>query len=556
MLETVDFSEEPLPKEEYKARRDALTERLVVLQQEARAAGVGLVVLFEGWNGAGKGSRISDLMYNLDARATSVYVTENFNAVDAASFPGAEHGVGGFYPMMQQFWKALGGRGTITFYDRGWYTSAVQRMLYTQFGEVKIKNGKVLHPRATVARAVREAAEERHIDALRGALASSADFEKQLTDDGYVVVKFFVHVTKEAQRKRLTRLRRDPATAWRVSDGKMATIGEYEEAYRLYDNLLEGSDFSYAPWHLINGEDKRRANLKITETLVDALDKALHAKKDPAALAAAAKAQANSAGAAEEVPLEGRSPEQQLAVAQAAAEQAAAQAAHAPRASRFRIVDRVPSLDQVDHGLVLDHEEYKDRLKKQQKRLNKLEMEMYQARVPLMLMFEGWDAAGKGGAIKRVAQALDARAYTIFPSPGAHQARACPPSPVALLDAPSQGGARGHLRPQLVRPRAGGARGGLRHRRPVGSRLRRDQRVRAGAGALGRRAAEVLGGCQPGRAAGPLPRPSGRPCQAVEDHRRGLAQPRQVSAVQKRRRGHVPLDVHAVRAVDRAGVRR
>lgn len=91
-----------------RARRDALTERLVVLQQEARAAGVGLVVLFEGWNGAGKGSRISDLMYNLDARATSVYVTENFNAVDAASFPGAEHGVGGFYPMMQQFWKALG----------------------------------------------------------------------------------------------------------------------------------------------------------------------------------------------------------------------------------------------------------------------------------------------------------------------------------------------------------------------------------------------------------------------------------------------------------------
>ena len=67
--------------------------------------------------------------------------------------------------------------------------------------------------------------------------------------------------------------------------------------------------------------------------------------------------------------------------------------------------------------LVLDHEEYKDRLKKQQKRLNKLEMEMYQVRVPLVLMFEGWDAAGKGGAIKRVAQALDARAYTIFPSP-------------------------------------------------------------------------------------------------------------------------------------------
>lgn len=96
----------------------------------------------------------------------------------------------------------------------------------------------------------------------------------------------------------------------------MATIGEYEEAYRLYDNLLEGSDFSYAPWHLINGEDKRRANLKITETLVDALEKALHAKKDPAALAAAAKRRPTAPGAAvEEIPLEGRSPEQQRAVA-------------------------------------------------------------------------------------------------------------------------------------------------------------------------------------------------------------------------------------------------
>ena len=71
MLETVDFSREPLSKDAYKARRDELMEQLVVLQQQARVQGVGLVVLFEGWNGAGKGSRISDLMYHLDARATA-----------------------------------------------------------------------------------------------------------------------------------------------------------------------------------------------------------------------------------------------------------------------------------------------------------------------------------------------------------------------------------------------------------------------------------------------------------------------------------------------------
>ena len=102
MLESVDLSRPPLPKEDYKPRRDALMEELVVLQQEAVKKGVGLVVLFEGWNGAGKGSRISDLMYNLDARATSVYVTEDLDVEAARAFAGADQGVTGFFPVMQE----------------------------------------------------------------------------------------------------------------------------------------------------------------------------------------------------------------------------------------------------------------------------------------------------------------------------------------------------------------------------------------------------------------------------------------------------------------------
>ena len=133
MLESVDLSRPPLPKEEYKPRRDALMEELVVLQQEAVKKGVGLVVLFEGWNGAGKGSRISDLMYNLDARATSVYVTEDLDVEAARAFAGADQGVTGFFPVMQEFWRALGPRGAMTFYDRGWYTAATQHLLYTEF---------------------------------------------------------------------------------------------------------------------------------------------------------------------------------------------------------------------------------------------------------------------------------------------------------------------------------------------------------------------------------------------------------------------------------------
>ena len=434
MLETVDFSREPLTKEEYKPRRDELMQRLVVLQQQARQQGVGLVVLFEGWNGAGKGSRISDLMYNLDARATTVYVTPDFDLEDALAFPGVDHGVTSYYPVMQEFWKALGPRGNITFYDRGWYTTATQLMLRAEYAEQlaagqgaggkKSKKGKKSSGKdaegtahAAAESAVEQARDERRIDMLRRYLNSASDFERQLVDDGYVVVKFFVHVTAEAQESRLRRLHDDPATAWRVSEEKLESAGNYEQTYRLYDNLLEGSDFSYAPWHLIDGEDKRRANIQIAETLVDALEKALSAQPDEEAAAAAAKAQANSAGKLNEVPLFGRTPEEEEAVLRDAERAAAEAKLRAPRASRFQQVRDIPSLDDVDHTLALEPEEYKRRLHKQQKRLNKLEMEMYQKRIPLMIMYEGWDAAGKGGSIKRVAQALDARAYTIFPSP-------------------------------------------------------------------------------------------------------------------------------------------
>ena len=187
MLETVDFSLEPLSKDAYKARRDELMEQLVVLQQQARVQGVGLVVLFEGWNGAGKGSRISDLMYHLDARATSVYVTENLDVKAARSFAGGAHGVTGFYPVMQEFWKGLGQRGTISFFDRGWYTAAVQHMLYTEFGKLSLKSSKRKSQKA-VAAAMAEARDERHIDVLRRYLTSASDFERQLADDGYLVV--------------------------------------------------------------------------------------------------------------------------------------------------------------------------------------------------------------------------------------------------------------------------------------------------------------------------------------------------------------------------------
>ena len=142
-------------------------------------------------------------------------------------FVGRECGVTGFYPIMQPFWKALGERNSITFYDRGWYTAVIQHMLYNA-------PAKLLLPKK----------EERHY------LDSVHDFEQQLVSDGYVVVKFFVHMTKKAQVERLQRLHDDPVTRWRVTEKKLESHHGYETAYELYDRLLERSDYDFAPWVL------------------------------------------------------------------------------------------------------------------------------------------------------------------------------------------------------------------------------------------------------------------------------------------------------------------
>lgn len=403
MLEKVTFDADPIEKAAYKEEYDALIEKLVVLQQRAITEGVGLVVLFEGWNGAGKGSRISDLMYNLDARATSVYVSPDADAAAARELAKLGQNVTGYHPLMQEYWEALGERGHITFYDRGWYTKATELLLAKRSVDLVLPKGGARHY-----------------------LESIEDFERGLARDGYAVVKLFMHVRKKAQKKRLDRLYDDAATRWRVPEKKLVSTKDYDEAYELYDKLLEGSDFPFAPWVLVNGEDKREANLTIARTLISAIEDALEAKvaaaqtaaEDAEALRVDALARAEGAEHAQgsRASMDAHKAAETPQEVQAEA-RAAAQHAFAPESSRFPIVGAYPRVATMDHGLTLPHDEYKAELKELQKRLFRLENVMYQKRVPLMLVYEGWDAAGKGGNIKRVAQALDARAYTIYPSP-------------------------------------------------------------------------------------------------------------------------------------------
>ena len=386
MLEQVDLKAR-MTKEEYKPLHDELISKLVVLQQQARSKGVGLVVLVEGWSGAGKGSRISELIYELDARATHVYVTDDIDPEEAKNFPGRSEGVTGYHPLMQEFWEALGQRDEITFYDRGWYTKAAEQALFGLTG-ADTKNLKKLSDDVRKMASADDAVVKMEKNLSESLIANYRDmtnnFEKMLVDDGYVVVKLFVHISKKAQKERLTALHDNPATAWRVSDQKLKNIKYYDEAYRLYDQFLEGTGSEFAPWTLVNGEDRRTANIQIAQALVDALEAGVAAKD--------AKEAAAAEGAGADIT--------------------------APESSRFTVEENYPQIDHdAEKPRIETQEEYREQLKAEQERFRKLQEEAYQKRIPILLMYEGWDAAGKGGNIKRVAQAMDARAYKIFPSP-------------------------------------------------------------------------------------------------------------------------------------------
>ncbi len=424
MLERIDFSAPKMDKETYKREYKQLLERLVVLQQQARSRGIGLVVLLEGFSGAGKGSRISDLMYELDARATTVHVTPELDFETARKFPGRPWGTSDFYPPMQQFWKALGERGTITFFDRGWYAVGIEQAIVDisegEGGEAieRLAQGKSLKSNDWMAMTRGKF----HADTIASYQSIAQNFERMLHDDGYAVIKLFVHVSKKAQKKRLYEMHDNPATAWRVSDDKLNLVRFYDRAYDLYDALIERTNFDFAPWTVVNGEDRRAANMQIAQALVDAIEKALAAEPDAAAEAAKASAAQNSAhalvAATESATHETESVDADAAEIAAAEQKAAQQRLAAPRMSSYIILAGYP---QIDHSQPMPRiesdEEYKRLLKQEQERFYSLELEMYTKRVPLILMYEGWDAAGKGGNIKRVAQAIDARAYTIFPSP-------------------------------------------------------------------------------------------------------------------------------------------
>ena len=165
MLENIDLSKK-VPKHEFKKARKTFDLQLPVLQREARQQQIPILIVFEGWDAAGKGTLINDLILNLDPRGFNVYNCRP---------PTEEEQL---HPFLWRFWNKVPSRGRIAIFDHSWYR-------------------RVLNDR--VDGAIKK-------EQLKQAFGDITSFERQLADDQAIIIKLFLHISKAEQKKRFKKL--------------------------------------------------------------------------------------------------------------------------------------------------------------------------------------------------------------------------------------------------------------------------------------------------------------------------------------------------------------
>lgn len=333
MLEKIDLSKK-VDKKTYRRVMDEAEEKLGLLQRECKDAGIPVILVFEGMGAAGKGVQINRLIQALDPRGFDVYACDRPTEDEQMR------------PFLWRYWTKTPAKGRIAAFDRSWYRSV----------QVDRFDGLT-----------RE-------DKLGDAYQDILSFEKQLCDDGTVIMKFFLYIDKDEQKKRFKKLEGSKETSWRVTEEDWNRNKDFDRYLKMNEEMLEKTDTDYAPWVIIEAVDKDYAALKIVSTVMDRL----------------------------EYELEHRRPE----------DEKTAQRQESKTRERFKN----GVLSGIDLSKSLTEEEYKTRLKKLQKRLAELHSELYRLRIPVVIGFEGWDAGGKGGAIKRLTSNLDPRGYRVNPT--------------------------------------------------------------------------------------------------------------------------------------------
>jgi polyphosphate:AMP phosphotransferase len=323
MFETAELGH-CVSKEKYKAAVGPLRSGLLGLQRDLAASGQAAVVLVGGVEGAGKAEAINRLLEWLDARGVEIH---------ALSDPTDEERE---RPPMWRFWRRLPPKGRAGIFLGSWYTDPIVERAFGRTG-----NGRF----------------HRQLDAI-------ADFEKMLDQEGVILIKIWLHISKEQMRNRLKALEKDPDLKWRVTPRDWKYFGKYDRFRAASEQALMHTSTGWAPWHIVEATDGRYRDLQVGKVLSEVLRDRL--KRESA------------------TPPPERRPD----------------LAKPPERNVLRALDL---------SLKVEEKRYERALEKKQTDLSFLARRLYEKQRSLILVFEGPDAAGKGGVIRRLTSAMDMR---------------------------------------------------------------------------------------------------------------------------------------------------
>ena len=333
-----NFVKTQKPSEEImKSSIAAERQKLAAFQMKIKEAKLPVMVIFEGWGAAGKGSVSREVIKDIDPRFFQVAT------MDAEPTPEEKR-----KPFLYRYLVELPEAGKFKFFDTCWMEEVTDGVLN---GSLSQKD-------------------------YRKKVNSIVTTERQLTDNGYLVMKFFFQISKKEQKKRLDALMKNKNTSWRVDDEDLWENKHYDKCLDVYEQYLSDTNRPRAPWYIIDAKDRKWAVLQVLQYLNQGIDTALK--------------------------------NHSLAV---------------PILQNTFPLEPIPLLKDLDLDKSIEPEEYKSELKRLQSELSALHYELYRKKIPVVIAYEGMDAAGKGGNIKRITRALDPRGYIVHPiaSPEPHE---------------------------------------------------------------------------------------------------------------------------------------
>jgi polyphosphate:AMP phosphotransferase len=344
MFQTAELGQK-ISKKEFKQRELPLWENLLGLQQKLRHQGKSPVLIdFAGVRGAGKGTSVNLLNKWMDARwiVTHAYTEPSDEEAERPTF--------------WRFWRHMPPRGQIGIHLSGRYSRPLLDYVHGRIDPVEFTH---------------------ELDRINA-------FEKAQADDGAMVLKFWMHISRDVQKKRLELLENDPLRSWRMSPEDWKHWEMYDKFIEAAERIISYTNTGHAPWEIIEGEDFRYRSLRVGEILQERLERHLMTQDIREKYLAELRQEVDKDSE------EGTDPNGSLSI---------------PKTI----------MDGLDLSLKLEKKEYREKLAHYQARLARLHQKAVQKKISTTLVFEGPDAGGKGGAIRRITGALDARYYKVYP---------------------------------------------------------------------------------------------------------------------------------------------